>query len=84
MIEWVYSGPAKHHMFQPTFTKELHSAVENNKSLYLVPKDPNFPAFDSVVYDPRPGHGITDIQITTRMDHLVAVIDLKQVQGWLK
>ena len=66
-------------MFQPTtFPKELLSAVENHESVHLVSKNPNFPALDSVVHDPR--HDITDIQNTTRKDLPVPVIGLKQVQ----
>ena len=79
----MYPGPAKHHGFLPTtFAQELLSAVKNKKSIHLVPKDPNFPALDSVIYDPR--SGLTHTQVTTRVDHPVAVSGLKWIQGHLK
>jgi len=49
-----------------------------------VPKDPNFPALDSAVYDPKAEGSIIDIQVTTSMDHPIAVIGLKRMQGWMK
>ena len=82
-IQWVYPGPTEHHMFQPTtFAKELQSAVSNKKSLHLVPKDPNFPALDSTVYDPK--GGLSFNQITVNLHHPVAVVGLQRVQSWLK
>jgi len=72
-------------MFQPTtFAKELQSAVSNKQSLHLVPKDPNFPALDSIVYDPKPESGLSLNQITANLHHPVAVVGLQHVQRWLK
>ena len=48
----------------------------------MVPLDPNFPAVDSILYDP--GEVLTGIQVTIRNEHPVAVSGLKRVQGWLK
>ena len=84
-IKWVYPGPAKRHTFQPlTFAEELQSAVENKKPLHLVPKDPNFPALDSAIYDPGPEGGIINVQVTTRMCFPIAVIGLERMQGYMK
>jgi len=82
-IKWVYPGPTERHTFLPTtFAKELQSAVENKKPLHLVPKDPNFPALDSTVYDPKCGLFLN--QITANLHHPVAVVGLQRVQSWLK
>ena len=93
IINWVYPGHTKCHMFQPTtFAKGvvpagrnwLQSAVSNKQSLHLVPKDPNFPALDSIVYDPKPESGLSLNQITANLHHPVAVVGLQHVQRWLK
>ena len=65
----MYLGPAKRHTFQAlTFAEELQSAVENKKPLHLVPKDPNFPALDSAIYDPGPEGGIHNRREKKRVD----------------
>jgi hypothetical protein len=48
----------------------------------LVPLNPNFPAVDSILYDP--GEVFTGIQVTIRNEHPVAILGLKHVQGRLK
>jgi hypothetical protein len=79
------SWSTKRHTFQPTtFAKELQSAIGNNKSLHLVPKDPNFRALDSTVYDPKPEGGLTLNQVTASLDHPVAVVGLQRLQRLLK
>jgi hypothetical protein len=79
ITKWVYPGPAKRVVFQTsTLTQSLRS---EDQPIYLVPKDPNYPALDSLVYGPD---GLTLNQATVCMNHPVAVVGLKRVQGCLK
>ena len=50
--------------------------------MHLVPLDSNFPAVDSVVYDPDAV--LAGIQVTTGGLHPIAASGLKRVQGFLK
>ena len=80
---WTYPGPVKRASFQSSsFTSLLSSAVSSGQALHLVPLDPNFPAIDSVLYDPS-SSVLTGIQVT-RDEHPVAVSGLKRIQGWLR
>lgn len=47
-----------------------------------IPLDPNFPAVDSIFYDP--GEVLIGIQVTIRNKHTVAILGLKHLQGQLK
>ena len=83
ITQWKYPGPARCVTFQSqTFTTSLQSAVDTRVPIHLVPLDPNFPAVDSILYDPD--EVLTGIQVTIRDEHPVAVSGLKRVQGWLK
>jgi hypothetical protein len=83
IYDWEYPGPAKRVSFQlSTFTQLLQPAVDKQIPLHLVPVDPNFPVLDSLIH--RPGHVLSHIQVTTRIDHPVAIVGLKQIQGSLK
>jgi hypothetical protein len=80
IIKWVYPGSAKRVVFQTsTLEQSLHSSVQ---PIHLVPRDPNFPALDSLLY--IPGRGLTLIQATNRPKHSVAVVGLERIQGSLK
>ena len=81
--QWTYPGPASRVTFQSqSFTTSLQSAIDAQNPLHLVPLDPNFPAVDSILYDP--GKVLTGIQVTVRNEHPIAVSGLKRLQGWLK
>jgi hypothetical protein len=83
IAQWKYPGSTLRSTFQSqTFTSSLESAVDARDPLHLVPLDPNFPAVDSILYDP--GEVLTGIQVTIRNEHPVAISGLKHVQGWLK
>jgi len=51
-----------------TFAEELQSAVETKSPLHLVPKDPNFPALNSAIYDLGPEGGIHNRREKKRVD----------------
>jgi hypothetical protein len=81
---WTYPCRVRRTTFQSsTFTSLLSSAVSSRYALHLVPLDPNFPAIDSMMYDPS-SSALTGIQVTIRDEHPVAVSGLKRIQGWLK
>jgi hypothetical protein len=81
--KWTYPGPAERITFQSrSFTPSLKSAVEAKQPRHLVPSDPNFPAVDSILYDPV--GVLTCIQITIKDKYPVAVLGLRRIQGWLK
>jgi len=81
--KWTYPGPAERVTFQSrSFTHTLNSAVEAKQPQHLVPSDPNFPAVDSILYDPA--GVLVCIQITIQDKHPVAVLGLRRIQGWLK
>ena len=63
------------------FTGKLKEAVQNGTGVHLVPSIPNFPAVDSVLYNPD--QGLTFIQTTIREKHPILVSGLKRIQRWL-
>ena len=77
-MTWTYRGPTK----RGTFFKEITKAVQDRKSLHLVPSARNFPAVDSILYDPNAV--LTCIQITMNKDHAMVVSGLQLIQSWLK
>jgi hypothetical protein len=80
--EWNHPGSAQRVDFLPrTFTPLLQDAVIKGKPLHLVPLDPNFPAIDSVLYDP--GAIFTFIQVTCNSTHDVCISGFQRVQRWL-
>ena len=81
--DWNYPGPAKRVTFQTqSFAPSLESAVGSKQSLHLVPLDPNFPAINSVLYNPS--EVLSGIQVTISDRHPVVVSGLKRIQSWLK
>ena len=82
--QWVYPGPARRFTFElPAFAGALNAAIENKEPLHLVPYNHNFPAVDSILYDPN-SEVLTCIQITTRDTHPIDVSGLQKIQGSLK
>lgn len=81
---WTYPR-AKRATFQTSsFTPLLSSAVSSRHSLHLVPQDPDFPAINSVLYDPSSSSPLTGIQVTIKDECPVVVSGLKRIQRWLK
>lgn len=63
------------------FTGKLTEAVQNGTRVHLVPSIPNFPAVDSILYNPD--QGLTFIQTTISEKHPILVSGLKRIQRWL-
>ena len=64
------------------FTGKLTEAVQNGTRVHLVPSIPDFPAIDSILYNPD--QGLTFIQITISEKHPIRVSGLKRIQRWLE
>jgi hypothetical protein len=80
---WTYPRDVRRDTFESSsFTSLLSSAVSSRRGLHLVPLDPNFPAVNSVLYDPS-SSVLTGIQVTISDEHPVAVSGLKRIQRWL-
>jgi hypothetical protein len=80
---WEYPGPTRRVNFESkTFTTSLWAAVDANKPVHLVPKDPNFPAIDSILYDPNAV--FTVIECTLNPFHPDAVSGFKRILDKLK
>ncbi len=82
---WTYRGHNGLFTFldDQTAVDGIKNAVETKTSLHLVPSIPNFPAVDSIVYDPN--EVLTCIQITIDgNDHPIALSGLERIQTWLK
>jgi hypothetical protein len=77
---WTYREPECITFLEATVIKEIKNAVEKNEPLQLVPSTHNFPAVDSIVYDPNED-GLTCIQITINSEHPIAVSGLKRIQS---
>jgi len=67
---------------EATVIDEITNAVETSQGLHLVPSEVNFPAIDSIVY--QPDDVLTCLQITISLKHRIAVSGLNRIQGWLK
>jgi len=81
--QWIYPGSTPRVTFHSgSFTSSLETAVKDQMPLHLVPTDPNFPAIDSILYDPTAS--LTLIQVTRRSLHPVNVSGLQRLQRWLK
>ena len=64
---------------------KITEAVEGRKPLHVVPIAHNFPAVDSIIYDPDdPDAVLTGVQITMNKEHPIAVSGLQLIQSWLK
>ena len=84
-VMWTYQPTTLTHFQGSTVIKEITEAVRDRKRLHLVPLVPNFPAVDSILYDPDdPDAVLTCIQITRRVTHPIAVSGLQRIQSWLK
>ena len=83
---WNYRGSIQQITFQaPPVFKEISKAVHDLEPRHLVPSERNFPAMDSILYDPDdPDAVITCIQITMNKDHAIAVTGLQRLQRWFK
>ena len=64
------------------FIDKLTKAVQNNRSLHLVPLIHNFLAVDSIVYVPN--EPLTCVQTTICGKHPIVVLGLQCIQCWLK
>ena len=83
-MEWLYRGPIQRFTFQTsTIIKAIDDAFTCQNSVHLVPFDPNFPAVDSILYDPD-SEVLTCIQVTTHDKHDIKVSGLQRIQRWLK
>jgi hypothetical protein len=83
---WTYRGPIERFNFQEsTFLDRITEAVQHRRPVHLVPSVCNFPAVDSILYDPDdPDAVLTCIQITINKDHPIAVSGFQLIQSWLK
>ena len=83
---WTYRGPVRRIDFrESTVLAEITEAVSKRRPLHLVPTAPNFPAVDSILYDPGdPGAILTCIKITMNADHPIIVKGLRTIQRWFK
>ncbi|KAI0283967.1 hypothetical protein BGY98DRAFT_949780 [Russula aff. rugulosa BPL654] len=60
-----------------TIFSEITKAVRNKERLHIIPLARNFPAVDSILYDPNdPNAVLTCIQITLNKDHPIAGSDM--------
>jgi hypothetical protein len=80
-----YRGPVRHTDLEAlSFFDEIAEAVRCGSPLHLVPLARNFPAVDSILYDPNdPDAVLTCIQITMNEAHPIAVSGLLRIQSWL-
>jgi len=80
---WTFRGPIPCFNFRrgPDFVRAITNAVQNENPLHLIPSIRNFPAVDSVVYDPN--EFLTCIQITVSCQHPISVSGLQRIQSWL-
>ncbi|KAF8257274.1 hypothetical protein EI94DRAFT_1692741 [Lactarius quietus] len=83
-MQWIYPGPTKHVNFDlSTAHGQIEEAIRLQLACHLVPLAPNFPAVDSIIYDPN-DKVLTCIQITRNVDHPIAISGLRDIQSWLK
>jgi len=73
---WIYRGPIRRITFrESTIIDSIKDTVRNRQPLHLVPFVPNFPAMDSILYDPNdPDAVLTCIQNTINVDHDIVVL----------
>jgi hypothetical protein len=83
-LTWNYHGPITRFTFlqELDFIDELTKAVQNNRSLHLVPLIRNFPAVDSIVYVSN--EPLTCVQTTIRGERPIVVPGLRRIQSWFK
>ena len=85
-MTWTHSGPVRHITFQEsTIFSEITKAFRNREPLHLIPLVHDFPAVDSILYDPNdPNAVLTCIQITRNEEHPIDVSGFLRIQSWLK
>jgi hypothetical protein len=85
-MPWSYNGPTRRITFdKSTFVPELTKAVQKREKLLLVPFVPNFPAVDSILYDPNDRDAVvTCIQVTVSDTHDILTSGLGKFQNWLQ
>ena len=78
---WTYCGctPCFTFLQDADFIDEITKAVQNGQPLHLVPLVRNFPAVDSIVYDPN--EALTCIQTTVSRNHPIVVSGLQRIQS---
>ena len=81
-FQWTYPVTSSSFSHSSTFPQLLQDAVNLEKSVHLVPQEPNFPAVDSILYTHR--DVLTGIQVTVTDEHPVAVVGLQRIQRWFK
>jgi hypothetical protein len=80
-MTWTYRGPIR----RCTVFDEFAKAVQDRKPLHFVPLSRNFPAADSILYDPDdPNAALTCIQITLNKDHAIVISGLQLIQSWFR
>ena len=81
---WTYCGPIPHFNFTQRldFINEITKAVWDRKPLHLVPLACNFPAVDSILYDPI--EVLTCIQTMISGNPGIRVPGLRRIQSWLE
>ena len=82
-MTWIYHGRTRRFNSPQDLDsiKEITQAVEQKTPLHLVP-GANFPAVDSILYDP--GEVLTCIQTTISGKHDIRVSGLRRIQSWLR
>jgi hypothetical protein len=83
---WTYRGDNIQHtdLEESSFLDEITDAGRDRKPLHLVPLARNFPAVDSILYDPNdPDAVLTCIQITMNEENPIADLGLQRIQSWL-
>ncbi len=79
---WTFRGRIHYFTEDSSAVVEITKAVATKKPLHLVPLISNFPAVDSIVYEPN--KDLTCIQTTIKKgEHPITVSGLVRVQQWL-
>jgi hypothetical protein len=84
-MTWTYRGrtPRFYFLQKSDFTTKIAKAVQNKTPLHLVPSAHDFPAVDSIFYDPNDSEVLTCIQVTICREHHILVSGLRRIQSWL-
>ena len=85
-VTWTYPGRTPcYHFREPAVIDDINKAVQDKRPVHLVPFITNYPAVDSVLYDPKDENGfITCIQVTVTLKHPIKVSGLQRIQKWFK
>ena len=79
---WTYRGRTERLNFRDEDVPNyINNAVENNRSLHLVPLISNYPGVNSIVYCPT--DVLTCIQVAINSEHKIAVTGLERIQNKL-